>query len=290
MTAVLPPRTVEVTEPGVYDLPEDVYFADPVPEGSLSTSGAKLLLDCPAKYRWAQDHPEPRKRAYDLGHVVHKLVLGKGGEFVALDFKDYKTKAAQLAKTKVYADGKTPILRHELDEATEMAAAVLRDPLAGKLFNPKRGKPEQSLFWRDPETGVMRRARLDWLPDGSGRRFIVPDLKTANSADPKGLGKVCHNFDYAMQADAYLDAVRTLGIDDDPSFVFVFVEKSGPFLVQLAQLDGEAMRVGRERNRKAIAKYVECRTSGVWHGYTPKPEVVPVSLPSWVLYQHDNDL
>jgi len=281
---------VQVVEPGVYELDELDYFADPVPEGSLSTSGAKLLLECPAKYRWAQDHPEPHKRAFDLGHVVHKLVLGKGAEFVALDFRDYKTKAAQTARDEAYAAGKTPILRHELDAATEMAAAVLRDPLAGKLFNPNRGKPEQSLFWRDPETGVMRRARLDWLPDGSGRRFIVPDLKTAVSADPKGLGKVCHNFNYAMQAGAYLDAVRALGLDVDPSFVFVFVEKAAPFLVQLGQLDAEAMRVGRELNRKAIAKYVECRTSDVWPGYTPTPQVVPISLPSWAIHQHDLDL
>lgn len=288
MTAVIA-KPVEVTEPGVYDLPEEAYFADPVPEGSLSTSGAKLLLECPAKFEWARTHPEPHKRAYDLGHVAHRLTLGKGADFKALDFKDYKTKAAQLAKAEAYAAGKTPILRHELDAATEMAAAVLRDPLAGALFNPKRGKPEQSLFWRDPETGVMRRARLDWLPDGSGRRFIVPDLKTANSADPRGLGKVCHNFDYAMQADAYLEAVRALGLAKDPSFVFVFVEKAGPFLVQLGQLDAEAMRVGRERNRRALEKYVECRTSGVWPGYTPTPQVVPISLPSWAIYQHDND-
>jgi len=34
----------EVTEPGVYDIPEDAYHRDPVKGGSLSYSGAKKLL------------------------------------------------------------------------------------------------------------------------------------------------------------------------------------------------------------------------------------------------------
>ena len=44
---------VVVDEPGVYDgLDEAAYHADPVPGGSLSASGAKLLLppSCPALY------------------------------------------------------------------------------------------------------------------------------------------------------------------------------------------------------------------------------------------------
>ena len=40
---------IVITEPGVYDVPFDEYLRDPVPGGSLSTSGARLLLDtCPA--------------------------------------------------------------------------------------------------------------------------------------------------------------------------------------------------------------------------------------------------
>jgi len=46
MTAVV--DQVLITEPGVYALPADVYHADPVAGGSLSSSGAKKLLACPA--------------------------------------------------------------------------------------------------------------------------------------------------------------------------------------------------------------------------------------------------
>ena len=37
-----------ITEPGIVtDLDERTYHADPVPESSLSVSGAKTILDCP---------------------------------------------------------------------------------------------------------------------------------------------------------------------------------------------------------------------------------------------------
>lgn len=41
--------TWTITEPGVYDLPAEVYHADPVEGGSLSSTGARKLLppSCP---------------------------------------------------------------------------------------------------------------------------------------------------------------------------------------------------------------------------------------------------
>ena len=39
--------TAIITKPGIYEMPEDDYHADPVPDWSLSASGAKLLLDLP---------------------------------------------------------------------------------------------------------------------------------------------------------------------------------------------------------------------------------------------------
>ena len=47
-------------QPGVYEMDEATYHQDPVPGGSLSASGAKLLLppSCPALYAWRRDHPK----------------------------------------------------------------------------------------------------------------------------------------------------------------------------------------------------------------------------------------
>src|SRR6185436_19223870 len=199
--------------------------------GSLSASGVKLLLpkSCPAKFRYAQDHPRPPKREFDLGHAVHRLVLGVGAELVPIDYETYRGLNARELRDGAYAKGLVPLLRHEYELAQEVAKAVLSDPLAGALFS--RGKPEQSLFWVDDETGVWRRSRLDWLPDANSwnGRVVIPDLKTADHADPESFGRALHNYGYASQAAFYVDGVLALGLAEDAAFVFVVVEKEQPY-------------------------------------------------------------
>ncbi len=73
--------------PGVYDIPEGAYFADP----ALSCSGAKLLLppSCPALFRYRQDHPE-HKDVFDFGSAAHKMVLGAGPPIALVDAPDWR--------------------------------------------------------------------------------------------------------------------------------------------------------------------------------------------------------
>jgi hypothetical protein len=68
-------RPVTITGPGVYDqVPEHVYHADPIPGGSLSSSGARKLLapSCPALFKHDQDNPQPHKKTFDIGTAAHK--------------------------------------------------------------------------------------------------------------------------------------------------------------------------------------------------------------------------
>src|SRR5438270_12221695 len=103
--------TEPVTAPGVYDLPEYVYHADPVPGGSLSQSGAKkLLATCPARFRYERDHPPAPTDAMELGTAAHKLVLGIGPDLVEVEAKDWRTKAAQEAAEVARARGAVPVL------------------------------------------------------------------------------------------------------------------------------------------------------------------------------------
>jgi hypothetical protein len=179
VTAVLPERPVLVDRPGVYDMDEVTYFSDPVPVGSLSASGAKLLLppSCPALFRHAADNPPKAKREFDIGHAAHKYVLGVGTELVSVEANDWRTTKAKEAAKAARAEGKIPLLAREVAQVKAMAAALRRNPYAAALLNPERGKPEQSIFWFDETFGIWRRARLDWLPDVGRGRFIVPDYK-----------------------------------------------------------------------------------------------------------------
>lgn len=290
MSAVAVEAAPVIEQPGIYDIPEDIYHSDPVPGGSLSYSGAKKLLppSCPAKFKYEREHPPQPSQAMELGTAAHKLVLGVGADIVVLEYEDWRTKAAREARESARALGKVPLLPAEYAEAQAIAAAVHAHPVARYLFDPDYGAPERSLFWQDPETGVWLRSRLDWLPFAGrhGHRFIIGDLKTAASADRASIAKAVANFRYFMQAPFYVDGVRALGYDDDPAFLFVFVETEPPYLVTVAQLDDDAMDAGRTLNRQAIERYRDCMESGMWPGYSDFPtDIELISLPPWTLRQ-----
>lgn len=282
--------SVVVDRPGVYsDMPDDVYHGDPVPAGSLSYSGARKLLppSCPALYKHWAAGGRPPNRQFDLGHAAHRLVLGVGQDLVPIPADNYQTKAARESRDAAYADGKTPLLPAEHQLVTAIAEAVLSHPVAGVLFQPGTGQPEQSMFWVDDELGVWRRARLDWLRYRGAGRLIVPDLKTTMSAEPGHLSRAMHQFGYYQQAAWYLDGVRALGLDggEPPAFVFVFVEKTPPYLVTVCEPDPEALHWGGVLNRRAVDLYRRCRATDTWPGYADR--VIPVGLPRWAAYQHE---
>lgn len=290
---------MEITTPGLYPgMDEATYHGDPVPSrlgGSLSNSGAKLLaFSTPAHFKWARDNGRPPKRAFDLGHAVHKYVLREGDELVIvektakdgtrLDADDYTTKSAQEHREAIRAEGKIPLLRKEDDQAQSMAASVLRHPVARILFDPDHGTPEVSGFWQDPETEVWQRLRVDWLPDARGRRLIVPDLKTSNDADPTKFGKKAADFGYFMQHPFYLGGLQHLGLaDDDAAFIFVNVETAPPHLVSVVELDEDAVALGRQLIRQALRTYAECMGTDTWPGYSQHVELA--SLPYYFTRQ-----
>lgn len=283
-------ETVTVTEAGVYDrMPEDVYHADPVPGGSLSASGAKLLLppSCPAKYWHERCFPRPR-RAFEYGSAAHKLVLGSGPEIVLVDEENWRKKAAQDARDEARRNGCIPLLLAELGEIEQMAMALRKHPVASGLLDPESGDPEQSLFWADEDAGIWRRARLDWLRAKAPGRLIIPDYKTCDQADAASVRRAVASYSYGMQAAQYTDGVRALGLDDDPAFLLIFQEKQAPYLVHVICLEDDVIEAGRKRLRDACEIWRDCTAAGCWPGYADQ-DITYVSLPPWALRTNEGD-
>lgn len=285
-----------ITEPGIYyDLPANVYHAQ---HDWLSWSRMKKLVppSTPAHFKASMAAGEERKRHFDLGKVVHALTLGEGDEFEVVqalnkskepyDARDYITVSAQAHRDAIYDAGKVPILRPELNTAEAMAASVRNHPLASALLT--NGRPEVSLFWIDAETGVKCRARLDWLPNkAAGHPLIVADLKTAATAAPREFAKSAAKFGYYGQAAHYSDGIKALGIDSDPAFMFVVVEKTDPHLVIVGQFtDALDMQLARATVDHARRLYRECIEADRWPGYPE--DVIELSLPAWLHYEFED--
>ncbi|MFF0426886.1 PD-(D/E)XK nuclease-like domain-containing protein [Streptomyces sp. NPDC004520] len=274
-----PAPAAEPIEPGLYpDLTAEAYHGD---RRSLSSSGARKILDtCPAVFRYEQDHPQPPRKAFDIGHAAHRQVLGDGPELVVIDAARWDTKAAKADVAAARAAGAVPLKRHEYDQVQEMAAAIRREPAAAALFAEGSGHPELSGFWTDEATGVMRRVRFDWMPDRGPGRLIIPDYKTCVSADPADLEKAMATYGYHQQADWYEAGARALGLgSDDTVMVFVCQEKTPPYVVTVFQPTPAAMQIAAAKNRRALEVFAECTRTGHWPPYTD--DVIPLSLPPW---------
>ncbi|MFE9844750.1 PD-(D/E)XK nuclease-like domain-containing protein [Streptomyces goshikiensis] len=284
-------ETLVVTEPGIYQMTADQYHADPVPGGSLSSSGARKLLppSCPAVFHYEREHGQPPKRVFDLGHAAHRLVLGEGAEIAEIKYTDYKAKGAQADRDAARFDGRVPLLTKECEQVKAMAEAIRRHPIAGPLFTPGEGIPEQALFWQDGPSGVTRRALIDWTKHRtSGGRLILADYKTTVDASLDAISKTVNERGYHCQDAWYRDGAIALGLgDEDTVMVFVFQEKTAPYLITVVELDRETVRRGREKNRRAIDTYAECQASGIWPGY--HDGVAITSLPVWAQLRHDEE-
>lgn len=272
--------TLVITEPGLYEIPELEYHADPVPGGSFSSTQAKQILKSPAHLRSYLDAPRVEKKEFDFGHIVHGGVLGVGLEVEVLPFPDYKTKAAQVAKAEAYAAGKVPMIERDYAPARAAIAAVLEHEIAGPLFAGE-GVPESSAFGIDPVTGLWLRGRFDWTTPGR----VLVDLKTTRDGSPRAFSRAAGDLGYDVQ-DAFYRHVYELATGEPAAgFVFVTVESAAPHLVDVHQGDDDWRALGAAKMRRAIDRYKKALDTGEWPG---RPPIINELTPTpWAMTAED---
>lgn len=269
-------------EPGIYpDIPDTEYHAA---KDILSSSGARrLITSTPRKFYEEMTTVRPYNPAFEIGHAAHTLMLTVGDPFEVVDADSWRTKDAKEARDAALQAGKTPLLTKEYAQVRAMADAILEHPVTGELFTRNDTVMEQSLYWKDEQTGVACRARPDLAVNDWS---LIVDYKTTVSADPKEFAKSIAKYGYHQQQAWYCEAVETLtGIR--PEFVFVCQEKTPPYEVSLIQLDADAVRIGGRLNEDARTIYAACMDSGVWPSYPTSVQVV--GLPAWALRQADQE-
>jgi hypothetical protein len=281
-----PDRPYQLTA-GIYDLPPEVYRADPVPGGSLTSTGARKILPpgSPAKYRWYTDQATATTKAMDLGKAAHFAVLGAGPTVRVVQADSWRTEAAQAARREAHAAGEVPILAARWADVAAMAQALKAHPAAGPLLDPEHGKPEQTIIWSmngHQGGNASCRAMLDWLDLDRSDRILIPEYKTTESVDLGALQRTIDRFGYHQQAAWYEAAVRFLRPEQEVETVLIFQETEPPYLVQPVQLDALAKRIGRERNRAATDLWLQCRRDSEWPGQVGSDRVALLGLPRWV--------
>jgi hypothetical protein len=269
---------------GLYaGFPEAEYHAHP----ALSQSQAKVLLDCPARYRWQLDNPREDTTAFDVGTAAHSKVLGVGSEVVVIPDEHLSvdgkasTKAAKEFIAAARADGRTPILRVQADAVDAMAEAVLAHRTARAILE-REGDSELSAWWVDgADNGaeVQCRARFDRITTTLSDLPALVDLKTTGrSAAPDAFTKAVVDYGYDLQATWYAHGFEAI-TGQPATFTFIVVEKDAPHLVAVHTLDEVFQERGERLRRNAIDTYAACVAADTWpaHG----DEIHILTPPRW---------
>ena len=276
---------------GIFDL---VDFADYLALDAVNNSRLKQAAKSQKHYRHAVENPQPIKSdALRFGSLVHHRKLEpesfRERYHVIPDFsdqvadmkgnrpknpkatKEYKV-LVERERTKAKKAKKEIVTAEDYDRMMGAVDAINDKESAARCF--RRGKPEQTIVWREGD--LLCKARPDyWQPSttGGADRFI--DLKTTQ--DATDFGRTIAKFDYHRQAAWYLRGARAVGLDVT-EFVFVAVESTAPHGVVVAPLHPEAIEVGADEVERLLKIVQSYHKTGICEDM-PDPDYW--RLPGW---------
>lgn len=261
----------------------------------ISASRLKAMGVSPRHYQLYFEDPKQGKStpAQELGTLVHTMLL----EPDTLKDDYYITGEAKLNGTTVKGREQTerwvleckgrPIVSQQMEaEATAMVKSALSQDSICKLLDS--GKPEQSIYAVDKETGLFVKTRADFRREAGGRWNTIVDVKTAADASPDEFPKAVLNYDYILQA-----GMQSVIIEQATGFACEFynylaIENSFPYCACAYRLPSDDLELGKVRYRKFLNRVKECTDNNSWGGYeTMVPDdmvsrgVITISFPSW---------
>ncbi len=251
------------------------YHASP----GISTSKLKLFAEPggPAKVRYGR---RKDTEALKFGSLFHTAVLEPHlleDLYCPTNLDRAGTKAwdaAQLA-----AGGRELVKIEIYEQALRMRDAVSRHPGARQLNEHPRRLVENSFWWTDPATGLLRRGRADGLiPDW----HIIYDFKSCVDADLDSFSQSIGNYRYHWQDVGYKDGVAAAAGWQPEVFVFIAVEKDEPHLIGFYEIPAKDQEIGRDEVRVELRRWLECERTDTWPGYPE--ELTPCPLPKRYLH------
>lgn len=250
----------------------------------LSSTGARLILDSPARFKYWQEHPQPSKAVFDLGSAAHAKILGVGASIIVYP-PEHLTASGNVSTSKATVaweqeqrgNGLIPITSKDARRVDRMAEAVLADADARQVLEGIQGR-EASII-QDVQ-GVPCRARFD-LYDG----INAADLKTARDASPRGFNRSVGSYGYHIQQAFYSDVHYAETGDPLRSFKFIVVEAAAPHLVGVYELDPMWMDVAAGKVFNARETYKRCVETNTWPGYG----AATLTAPTWAVYEGEEE-
>jgi len=279
----------------IKNLTNEEYHAS---EG-ISASGIKLLLKCPKKYHWQYilgNREGGSTDALKFGSGLHTLLLEPEKfeeEYIVLE--EIPRKNSNAYKELIEKNsGKTILKQDEYNQMLGMSEAFKAYDNS-ELILSGDCMIEQSIFWKDEETGILLKSRPDFYNKKAG---IIFDLKTALDASRSGFSRAKFSYEYHIQAYMQWEAIRLLTDKEPGAICHLVIEKNEPYLVACYQITNVELEMGKFQLQKALKYYSDCNRVGKWRGYTTHDtwitakgsEVIEeLPLPGWAENKFNNE-
>jgi exodeoxyribonuclease VIII len=169
--------------------------------------------------------------------------------------------------------GKLLVDQDQVDQIEGMFDGLMANPQSRALVEVE-GASEETVFWTDPESGVLCKCRPDKrIPNYLGGPLVV-DWKSIGMFSKKECADSIFEHDYHVSAAFTLDGLRAVGLDPGP-YVCVFVQKKAPHNVLCVQIPEIDVEIGRRKYKAILKQIAECQQTGIWPGF------VDLGLPEW---------
>ena len=159
-----------------------------------------------------------------------------------------------------------------------MTEKLNADPFVRQLLS---GEHEKPYFWTDELTGEECKCRADCITEIGGNVYVV-DIKTCENAATDVFMRKSVDYGYPLQAAMYCEGVKQ-ATGRECSFVFIAIEKSPPYAVNIMQADDIYRQYGFDIFREALGIYHDCKINNNWYGYLGKFHNINVlGLPAYL--------
>jgi ATP-dependent exoDNAse (exonuclease V) beta subunit len=245
-------------KPGIHkDVPEAEYHLWDAVNASLLKTVAK---HGPLQARYEQLHPKDPTPDMQFGTKAHTFVL----EPLNLPRRSQLDRAAHEEYEQLHA-GKEFLKPEKFDLLEHMASWMHSHPEFSKLWRD-RIAVEICVVWRDEETGLLCKARIDLVGKLLGHTCIV-DYKTTANASAWKFAADMWTFRYDIQAAHYLTSMEALAPGHSRSFIFACQEKKMVCDRMLHSIGPQSLESGRIAWRKALNTWAACVEADEFPGY-----------------------
>ena len=259
----------------IYGAHEGLTHEDYSAIEAINRGGLQALGQSPAHFRHQQDHPSDKDTPSQLfGRLVHMLILEphKWKTDVVVSRKYGRTKDEQAAK-QAFEDaniGKQIVPQDLYYQVKALAEAALKNEKLCRALDV--GETELSLVWRDPETQVDCKARLDLFDQDH-----IWDIKT--TVDAEDFKKSAFSYGYHLHAAWYLRGAKACGLSP-LAFRFFAVEKEAPFCHKIYDVSPNVLELANQKLDDLLKRYAYCLANNHWPGYSAAIELL--ELPAWM--------